>query len=86
MMQDFPAVYRKKDNAATEAAKDEDGTGGLLSSKFKPVTLTTQAFYRQVCITFVLVMGNYQFCLVTRVNNMWRGECLTLYRVVKMIA
>ena len=50
MMQDFPAIYRKKDNAATEGAKDEDSTGGLLSSKFKPVTITTQAFFKQVCM------------------------------------
>ena len=53
MMLDFPAVYRKKDNAAaSEGAKDkdEDGTGALLSNKFKPVTISTQAFYKQVCM------------------------------------
>ena len=55
MMLDFPAVYRKKDNAAaSEGAKDkdEDGTGALLSNKFKPVTISTQAFYKQVYLCF----------------------------------
>ena len=52
-MMEFPAVYRKKDNAAaSEGAKDEDGTGALLSNKFKPVTVSTQAFYKQVCMCF----------------------------------
>ena len=49
-MQDFPAVHKKKDNAATEGAKDENGTGDLLS--FNPVTISTQEFYKQVCIHF----------------------------------
>ena len=54
-MMEFPAVYRRKDNAAaSEGAKDkdEDGTGALLSNKFKPVTISTTAFYKQVCICF----------------------------------
>ena len=52
-MMEFPAVYRKKDNAAaSEGAKDEDGTGAVLSNKFKPVTISTQAFYKQVRMCF----------------------------------
>ena len=50
MMQDFLVVCRKKDNPATEGAKDEDGISGLLSSKFNPVTMSTQEFYKQVCM------------------------------------
>ena len=54
---DFPAVHsalKKRDSAlsTTETAKDDD-TGSSSINNFKPVTLTLQAFYKQVSITHV---------------------------------
>ena len=45
----FPIV---EEIAKEQDAKDEDGTGALLSSKFKPVTIKKLAFYKQVCMCF----------------------------------
>lgn len=52
--------------SSAEAAKDEGNVGTPLSTSFRPVTLTVQAFFKQVyyCCTIVYnTVGCYDNCI-----------------------